>query len=63
MRTYGNSGRRQTPSGSSSGATYVTDLTHLLDENGLPPAEAAGGRMVGGEVRWRDVSSLSYRPE
>ena len=40
MRTDGNSSRRQTPGATARGATYIIDLTHFLDENGLPPVGA-----------------------
>jgi len=40
MKTENNSGRRQEPRTAARGATYVVDLRHFLDQNGLPPLEA-----------------------
>ena len=40
MRTDGNSGGQQASRSLAPGATYVTDLSHFLDENGLPPVGA-----------------------
>ncbi len=40
MRTDGNAGGRRASRAPARGATYITDLTHFLDENGLPPVDA-----------------------
>jgi hypothetical protein len=40
METDGRSGGQRAPRALTRGATYITDLTHFLDENGLPPVDA-----------------------
>ena len=40
MKTDGRSRKQRASRAPARGATYITDLTHFLDENGLPPVDA-----------------------